>query len=274
MNSPPTSSPVPSRRGAPILAFIGACVAEFALGPVVDPGAFSGSIGTAIGGVLFGALLASGYLFLARPMVPRVRAALSTPRARGIFFSGWVLSVLAWAWVTAELRIVTGAGAPTASGLADLPTQSPFGSLPSLEFSYAPIGLEGYLSPLLLLSILIAGLWCAAVALTLSRARLGEPHVPSPARSRLAYAGLGTSWIPSLGLSMFCCGPPIATGIVAAIGLPTGLLTASWASAGDVNAFLLLASLLMVALALRGVTRPPRCLPTRSPEVPRTGEAP
>ncbi|HEV2230988.1 MAG TPA: hypothetical protein VGS18_02235 [Thermoplasmata archaeon] len=274
MSSPPSSGPIPSRRGAPILAFVGACVAEFALGPVVDTGAFSGPVGTAIGGALFAALLVSGYLFLARPIVPRMRAALSTRRARGIFLAGWALSVLAWAWVTAELRVVVGPAAPTMSGIAGLPTQSPFGSLPSLEFAYAPLGLEGYLSPLLLLSVLIAGLWCAAVTLTISRAGSSGPLVPSPARPRLTYAGLGTSWIPSLGLSMFCCGPPIAAGIVAAVGLPTGLLTSSWASTGDGNAFLLLASLLMVALALRGVTRPPRCVPTPSNGAPRTGEAP
>ena len=166
--------------------------------------------------------------------------------------------------MSAELVFPPLGLAPSDSGIAFLPSLGPFGVLPAMEFSSVPAAVSGYLSPMLALYGLLGWLWTAALALLL----WGGPAGCSAPTDRLHQSGtpLAASWLPTLGLGMYCCAPPVLLSAVLLVAAPGTAAISEYARFSDAlngllilgaAGLLLLGTVLVARRTIGRVDRPP-----------------
>ena len=190
----PGGAPVPSPLGRKVLLFSFLVLAEYWLAPLLfDISNYAGTWST-VGNVLFVFFLAVLAVFVVRPLVPHLRAALSTGRRHLLFHGLWAGS-LALGLAATNLVRFDPATSPPASLLA-LSAESPFGFSPSVQFTTGPLGLVGGLD---VVSVTVLGLlsvlWASAVLMTLARRSVACEVVPASTGWRARIGSLAV-WGP------------------------------------------------------------------------------
>ena len=212
----PTAPAIPGPIARTILLFEFLVLVEYWLAPLFFSIDNYVGIWSAIGAVLFVALIGTLVVTVLLPLRTRLRPATQTRRARATFHGLWLGSVVVGLFATATFRFASAgllAGSPALQIEWDS-VATPFGSWPTLMFSYAPLGLLGALNAevLSLLGVLSV-IWASVVVLGMARPAT-RCEAPSRATSPWRRAAALLTWGP-LGFMTGCssCTPLYVAGL-------------------------------------------------------------
>jgi hypothetical protein len=164
----PVSDRIPGRRVRALLAFECVALAEYWLVPIFVPVGNLAGTWSAIGQGLFIALASTLALGVLLPLRALLSRAIRTRRARALYASLWISSLLGSLLATQTMRIVDPASSSGAS-IATTSVFTAFGDWPAVVFDASPLPLAGSLDVASLLGlVLLSGLWSSAFALASS----------------------------------------------------------------------------------------------------------